>query len=217
MDSDEVNTTHESMVDNWLYLLGKCGTTGIEKLASTYRNGETCVCIDMRNGSFNWCFKVKFSDNVQWAVRIPVAGNVMHTEEKIRREVAVLKFIKERTLIPVPKVIAFGMAADNCHPEMGPFIITEWIEGVPLSTIMEKLPRPEAGPILREDISDKELYFIYRQMARILLELSMHTFDNIGALDYKDETTSWTVMSAPLTLKMNEIERDGYVQVDGKA
>jgi hypothetical protein len=45
-----------------------------------------------------------------WAVRFPIAGNVMHAKEKFRREVAVMKFIKEETSIPVPAVIAFGMA-----------------------------------------------------------------------------------------------------------
>jgi hypothetical protein len=69
---------------------------------------------------------------------------------------------------------------------------------------------------LRKDISDDTLYIIYRQMAKILLELSMHDFDKIGALSsVNDEsgTTSWHVTSAPLTLKINEIERSGYVRL----
>ncbi len=158
-------------------------------------------------------------DSLEWAVRFPVAGNVMHPEEKVRREVAVMRFMKERTRVPVPKIIASGMAADNHDPEMGPFIIEEWIEGVPLSTIMEELPRPSWGPVLRRDISDEVLHTIYRQIAKILLELSTHNFDKIGApslVEQEDGTTSWLVTSAPLTLKMNEIERSGYVQVGGE-
>jgi hypothetical protein len=60
---------------------------------------------------------------------------------------------------------------------------------------------------------------IYRQIAKILLELSRHDFDKIGApslVEHGDGTTSWSVASAPMTLKMNEIERGGYVQVGGK-
>jgi hypothetical protein len=219
MDSDEVSQIHESTVDDWLRRLRKYNTPGVEKLASSYRNGDKCVCVKMTNGSFNWCFKVVFDDGTEWAVRFPVAGNVMHPEEKVRREVAVMRFMKERTLVPVPNIIAFGMAADNHDPEMGPFIIEEWIDGVPLSTIMEELPRPSWGPVLRGDISDEILYTIYRQIAKILLELSMHNFDKIGALsvvEHEDGTTSWQVTSAPMTLKMNEIERGGYVQVDGR-
>jgi len=48
--------------------------------------------------------------------------------------------------------------------------------------MMELQPRPEWGPVLRDDISDDMLYEIYRQMAKILLELSIHDFDKIGAL-----------------------------------
>lgn len=219
MDSDEVNQTHRSMVDSWLHRLGKYNTSGIEKLASRYRNGDKCICVKMKNGSFNWCFKVVFEDGTEWAVRFPVAGNVMHPEEKVQREIAVMRFMKERTLVPVPNVIAFGMRADNHDLEMGPFIIEEWIDGVPLSTIVEELPRPSYGPVLRANISDETLYTIYRQIAKILLELSMHNFDKIGApalVENDDGTTAWLVTSAPMTLKMNEIERGGYVQVGGK-
>jgi hypothetical protein len=219
MDPDEVSQIHECTVDAWLQRLGKYNTDGIQRLASQYRNGDTCSCVKMKNGSFNWCFKVVFDDGLAWAVRFPVAGNVMHAEEKVRREVAVMKFIKEETSIPVPAVIAFGMASDNHDPQIGPFIITEWIEGVPLSDIMEELPRPSWGPILREDIDDETLYTIYRQIANILLELSMHNFDKIGALSlirHDDGTTSWPILFRPMTLKMNEIERSGYITVDGK-
>ncbi len=149
-------------------------------------------------------------------MRFPIAGDVMHPEEKVRHEVAIMKFLKENTRIPVPTVIAFGMATDNHDPQIGPFIIAEWIEGVLLSSVMEELPRSPRGPVLRKDISDDTLYIIYRQMAKILLELSMHDFDKIGALSsVNDEsgTTSWHVTSAPLTLKINEIERSGYVRL----
>ncbi|KAH8702851.1 kinase-like domain-containing protein [Phaeosphaeriaceae sp. PMI808] len=216
MDFDEISRTHKSTLSAWHDRLSKYNTSGIEKLASKYRNGDICNCVKMHNGSFNWCFKVVFNDGMAWAVRFPAAGNVIHAEEKIRREVAVMRFLKERTRVPVPQIIAFGMAADNHDPEMGPFIIAEWIEGIPLSTIMEELPRPEWGPVLRKDISDKTLYAIYRQVAKVLLELSMHNFDHIGApflVHRKDGTHSWSVTSAPMTLKMIEIERSGYVRV----
>jgi hypothetical protein len=55
------------------------------------------------------------------------------------------------------------------------------VDGVPLCTVMEELPRPSWGFFLREDIRDEKLYMIYRQIAKILLELSVHSFDKIGA------------------------------------
>ena len=47
----------------------------------------------------------------------------------------------------------------------------------------------------------------------------MHNFVKIGApslVEHEDGITSWLVASAPMTLKMNEIERGGYVRVGGK-
>ena len=47
----------------------------------------------------------------------------------------------------------------------------------------------------------------------------MNNFEKIRALslvEHKDGITSWLVASAPMTLKMNEIERGGYVRVGGK-
>jgi hypothetical protein len=57
---------------------------------------------------------------------------------------------------------------------------------------MEELPRSPRGPVLRKDISDDNLYIIYRQMAKILLELSMHDFDKIGALLFVNDESGTT-------------------------
>ncbi|GAB7354071.1 hypothetical protein MBLNU459_g4647t1 [Dothideomycetes sp. NU459] len=106
---------------------------------------------------------------------------------------------------------------ENHDPEIGPFIITEWIDGVSLASVMEKEVDSEWGPTLRRDMDDETLYKIYRQMAGILLELSVHDFDKIGALsefENDDERTAWSVSSRPMTLKMNKIESKGYVAMD---
>lgn len=50
---------------------------------------------------------------------------------------------------------------------------------------MEQVSEPDCGPALREDVDAEMLYRIYRQMARIHLELSLHDFDSIGALAIK--------------------------------
>jgi len=56
-------------------------------------------------------------------------------------------------------------------------------------------------------------------MVRIYLELAVHDFDRIGALsEAKDDNGAsiWSVSSRPMTLKMDEIERAGYVVMNGK-
>jgi aminoglycoside phosphotransferase (APT) family kinase protein len=144
----------------------------------------------------------------------------MHPYEKIRREVAIMKFVKENTTIPVPRVIAFGIAAENHDPAIGPFLITDWVEGKPVTAFLEKLPRPSWGPVLREDIEEHQLRTIYSQMASILLELAEHDFNKIGAL-FTDQSypkmSSWSIKLRPMTLRVNDIEAGGNVVVDSKA
>lgn len=190
---------------------------GYERLASSYRDNKPCECVQKNNGSFNLCYKVVFDDGIAWAVRFAVPGRVMYPEEKVRREVAVMKFLKEKTRVPIANIVAHGTAMDD-GDTIGPFVITEWIEGVSLTSVMEQLPRPEWGPVLREDLDDDFLYKIYRQMAHILLELSFHDFDKIGSLsatEDEDLSSSWSITSRPMTLKVNEIERAGNVITDG--
>jgi len=208
MDQDESRRDHENITEEWVEKVIKYSSaSGVEKLASRYRENMPCKCVQKNNGSFNLCYKVLFEDDVAWAVHFPIPGRVMYPEEKIRREVAVLKFLGERTRIPVPTVMAFGAEADE-KSGIGPFLIMEWVDGVTLTSVMEQLPRPSWGPVLREDIDDDTLYGIYAQMAKILLELSLHNFDQIGApsMVTHGSQTSWSITSKPMTLKMNEIK-----------
>ncbi|KFY46464.1 hypothetical protein V495_02450 [Pseudogymnoascus sp. VKM F-4514 (FW-929)] len=121
-------------------------------------------------------------------VRFAVPGKVMNGDEKIRSEVATMRFIKTETTIPIPLVIAWGTA------------------------ILEECPEPEHGPILKSGIDEKDLETVYRQVANILLQLSEHDFSQIGSLSTIDDTHSCAA-SRPLTLKLNEIESHGGVFV----
>jgi hypothetical protein len=137
----------------------------------------------------------------------------MDGDEKIRHEAATMQFVKEKTNIPVPSVIAWGLGHEN-PLGLGPFIIMEYIEGEPLDAILRRGTGPEEARTLRLDISDEELETIYRQIANILLELSAHDFPRIGSLSKNTDFGSG-IYSRPLTLKMNEIKSHGGVRVGG--
>ncbi|KAH0556145.1 hypothetical protein GP486_005925 [Trichoglossum hirsutum] len=177
-------------------------------LASQIRNSRPCHVVNLSCGSFNFCFKVLFpDDNVQWMVRFPIPGKAMFPEEKLRGEVATMGFIKKMTSIPVPTVVAFGTADDDTTG-LGPFIITEFIEGRLLKDVLG-VRLDNGDRILRPDINDDTLKVVYRQIADIMLELWKHDFDLIGALS--PDGDSWSIKSRPITLKMNEIARCGNV------
>lgn len=219
MDSDELDAAHEDQLISWCtYFDEKYGFPGVERLASRYRDGQRCRAVSKASGSFNLCVKVVFDDDQAWAVRFPLPGRIMHPEEKLHREAAVLRFIEYNTRIPIPTLVAFGSGTENEDPEVGPFIITTWVEGVLLQSLLEKLPRPDWGPVLRDDIDDEIFYKIYSQIADILLELASKDFERIGSLTMSEENNqpSWSIVTRPLTQKMNDIESNDYVVVDGK-
>jgi hypothetical protein len=122
-----------------------------------------------------------------------------------------MRFLREKTTIPVPKVIAFGVATGD-FVGLGPYIIMEFVDGIPLDDVL----LDEKDGRLR-DVSDSVIRKIYRQIARIYLQLFTHSFPKIGALSMEETEADrvWSVTSGPLTFKMNEIERMGGVRVGG--
>lgn len=174
----------------------------VEEIASGFRNGTPCRVVQRFEGAFNHCFRLHFDvgDHVDWILRFPIPGDVMHPAEKVEQEVIVMKFVREKTDIPIPKVIASGMAKGRFEG-LGPFIIMEFVEGERLDETLFQDNK------FREEIDQSTLSFIYKQMAHIYLELYKHDFDQIGGLSMSSDGRTWHIRSAPSTLKMNEGQR----------
>ncbi|TAQ85277.1 hypothetical protein B7494_g6395 [Chlorociboria aeruginascens] len=197
MDYDLIiERSRESTLRNWIT---NVHDEDVVRLATKYRpDRPQCSVECVLGGSFNVCFKVAFADGLQWIVRVPKPGRVMFVEKKVRDEVAVMKYIKSTTSIPVPDIIAFGTAEDNVGG-FGPFIITEFIYGDNLGV---KLFDGNSNQDFEESI--------YRQIAGFLLQLSNCRFDTIGSLymDSHGDQPTWSVRTKPLTLAINEFLRD---------
>ncbi|KAK3680705.1 phosphotransferase enzyme family protein, partial [Podospora appendiculata] len=163
-------------------------------------------------GSFNLCQKVVFSNNEAWIIRFPIPGKTSdaHLDEKVASEVAALKLLHERTDIPVPKVKAWGVASDNALG-LGPFIMEEFIQGVSLKDILRG-DEAEGSMLLRNDLDDRDIEIIYRQLARFMLQIFDLNFSQVGDLPLESTTTP---PRRPLTLTAHEITRLGGVDVLG--
>jgi len=210
MDFDELaEATHDQLVTNWFNVYDKVQGDVVSQFVSKYRDNLPCKQQGVACGSFNWVVRFEFEDGVEWIMRFPVPGKVVHPEEKMRREVDTIKFLEEQTSVPTPKLIAFGMADEL---GLGPFTISEYIHGTPLDKLWRTDPE-DPRSLLRTDIRDGELEGVYRQVANIILELSENPLDRIGSLCI--EEGKFAVNSRPLTLKMNEVVRFGGVAIDG--
>ena len=156
------------------------------------------------------CF---FGDGSVWLLRFPRVGRVHdgYADEKVTIGVAVINLIRYETTIPVPKIKAWGVAAQN-PLGLGPFIIMEFIQdGVSLNDLFKDL---NGGTrLLREDLSDDEMGIIYKQFANFLPQLFKLDFDHIGSLDCPTSDLRFPIR--PLTWKAYNILQTGGVDTFG--
>ncbi|KAI1935159.1 hypothetical protein LOZ66_005465 [Ophidiomyces ophidiicola] len=102
------------------------------ELASTFHPKQlTCrIFGEWKKGSYNVCIPVAFEDGTEgmgekWMVRIPLLPRLAFPEEKMRSEIATMKYIMEKTTIPIPKIHGYSIAKDNI---LGlPFLLFERI------------------------------------------------------------------------------------------
>jgi hypothetical protein len=163
------------------------------------------------HGGYNVCQKVAFSDGTVWLLRLPLTGNVCdeYADEKVAMEVEVLSIIRENTTIPVPDIKAWGLAVDN-PLGLGPFIIMNFIEGVSLNHLLRK---NNDTRLLKPDISDDDIEFLYKQFAHMLLQLFKLDFDRLGSLP--SPKTGFSVPIRPLTFKVHDLLQTGGVNPVG--
>lgn len=200
----------------------------VDKVNETHQTGRLCPWVStfhpdklpcqldgsFHHGAFNAGMKMVFSDNTSWMVRFPRGGMVSadHADEKVAMEVAALTLIHDKTIIPVPKVHTWGPAADNLLG-LGPFIMMDFIEGVTLSKLLSDPTAEKPTRLMREDISDSDVEFIYRQFANFLLQLFKLDFDRIGSLPWPGTEAQGPIR--PLTYKAHNILHLGGVDTFG--
>ncbi|OAQ59946.1 phosphotransferase enzyme family protein [Pochonia chlamydosporia 170] len=175
------------------------------------RGGEEVI--DWFEGSFNFCLRVMFDDERADAViRFPGLGHTTFRDEKVVNEVQIIQFLHEQTNIPVPRLLSWGLTKDSLH-HFGPFIISEFVEGVHLSDILRD-PAIPAKLYLNPNIDSQILDVLFEQIADILLQLFQFDFSRIGAISKDPMSGTWSVTGRPLTYSMNELATTAFYPLD---
>jgi aminoglycoside phosphotransferase (APT) family kinase protein len=148
---------------------------------------------------------MEFENAPAVVIRYPLPTTLRFPDEKIRNEVAVMRYVREHTSIPVPRVIYRGQV-DKIQLSLGPFIIMEYAgHDATMYALLNTPGRPaDLRAILDPDIAEEKLEMMYRQLAEILLKLSVLSFPRIGSLKQKDDSP-WEVAHRPLTLNMEQM------------
>ena len=112
----------------------------LPELALSIRNSQATVVKDLSGctviqpplyGAYHLVYVLKFSDDVRWALKVPVTGHHDKFDESAARalttEASTMRLIARDTTVPVPKVYHFDSTLDNeIHC---PFILMEFIDG----------------------------------------------------------------------------------------
>ncbi|KZF21506.1 kinase-like protein [Xylona heveae TC161] len=162
--------------------------------------GEHPSSFKLLIGAFNACLVCHFENNeeLDTVIRFPQPGRVRFPEEKVRKEVAVLRFIEQYASIPVPRVLGTG----KC--KLGPYIIMPFVPGINLSDVLQM---SEAEFVLKDDIEEIVLKRAYRVMADVMVELRRFAFDRIASI-----TENGSTEGRPLTGDMVFLAECGNIQ-----
>lgn len=206
------------------------GELWVDKVNETHRTDHLCQWVStfhpdklpcqldgtFHYGAFNAGIKMVFSDSTAWMVRFPRVGMVCddYADEKVAMEVTALNLIRNRTTVPVPRVQAWGPATTN-PLGLGPFIVMDFVNGVSLSDLLQDPNAERRSRVMREDISDSDIEFIYRQFANFLLQLFKLDFDQIGSLPSPQTEAQSPTPPRPLTFKAHSILQNGGVDTFG--
>ncbi|EER24264.1 hypothetical protein CPC735_056340 [Coccidioides posadasii C735 delta SOWgp] len=169
------------------------------ELATSFHPGKKRCRIfdDVKKGGFNVCFPVEFTEEdnntpgERWMVRIPILPRLAFPEEKLRGEIATMKFLCERTAIPLPRLHGYSITHDN--PLGLPFMLLGYVEGKSLFNLeVHNLPAPK-------------MQKLFGNLGEIYLQLFQHKFDRIGALTLDERDENWIFdHNRPLSVLMND-------------
>lgn len=144
-------------------------------------------------GSYNFNIEIVFDDGIA-LFRFPIPGVVVYPDDKVRAEVATIRYVADRTTIPVPHIYHWGTTAENPTGLRVPFMIMDHIPHA--TTVGQGLEDPDFTiPSIPE--SEKREH-LYQQMAEISLQLYSLTSNKIGSLGIL-ENGRCAVTSGPLS------------------
>lgn len=181
----------------------------ISRFVAKHRKGVPTEVRALEAGGLNALLRVQFIDGASAVIRFTKPGKTMFPEEKIRIEVATMRYIQDHTSIPIPFVLHWGTKEES-PLGLGAFIIMEFVNYNGSMTAAMQIPglSKDIAPVLDPNIDEMKLEGLYRQVSGVLLQLSKLEFPLIGALEEIDEW-QWEVRNRPLSMPLNELVRRG--------
>ncbi|EFY93995.1 phosphotransferase [Metarhizium robertsii ARSEF 23] len=133
--SDHYPATEQQIEATIQQFIDSINTDAVCDLASRHNGGKACKIVTKDNGSFNVCFFVQFDAGEETqVVRIPIKPVIRDAWQKVLCEVTTLRYVKDNTTIPVPRVLAYGIHDKVVEGAETPFMIMNLSPGRQLHT-----------------------------------------------------------------------------------
>lgn len=125
-------------------------------------------------------FELIFGDDTEWVARVPLPARFNGKGvEELRSEVTTVKFICQNSSLLIPRI--HGYDFDHTNTVGAPYVLMDAVPGVISNRILPDIPEV-AKP------------HVYRQLARVMVELSkLPRWEKIGLLQSTDDSKSYSI------------------------
>lgn len=149
----------------------------------------TCLVVEPPSeGSYNVVYELRFSDGTSWALRIPFE----YDADTLRRDLIGHQFIASHTSLPVPKIHAHSLDADNALGH--PYRIMDFARGTRLVDVWYDRTWWNSSRTKERTLSS---------LARHMVQLASIEFSQIGLLDIDESTGMHRIVAYPSRLALN--------------
>ncbi|PYH46163.1 uncharacterized protein BP01DRAFT_397375 [Aspergillus saccharolyticus JOP 1030-1] len=151
---------------------------------STDNTQATAKVIEHWIGTYNLIHIVEFSDGLKYVVRVPASARHGTMTEAAQRalitQAHMMRFVKKRTMIPMPNVFDFDAGFDNII--QAPYIVMSYIPG----RMVAEAWFDRTGPV---PLEEKRLR-ILNDVAEAVAQLRGFQFDQIGFIEGDEAATA---------------------------
>ncbi|KAJ5704213.1 hypothetical protein N7493_011351 [Penicillium malachiteum] len=206
---DVVWEQSDDISDNWLLQFIKVEILrGVGQFVLMNSEGDGPEFAVLKKGFYNLTLRMKYEHSATH-IRFTQPGTSMFPEEQVHNEVAIMRYILDKTSVPVPFIHRSSSKAES-PLKLSPYIMMDHIEHDTKMYAALNIPGcpTEKRGYLDPNIDEGRLEKLYGQSAGILIQLLKPELPYIGSLCQIDDFT-WEVTRRPLTMNMNELVRVG--------
>lgn len=149
-------------------------------------------------------WRLKFTDGLTMVLKAPKAGRIDNFDnldaEIIESEAKLMRFLKKKTLIPVPEIYTYDTTFNNfikC-----PFILMEYLEGINLKALW--FPADDER-ISRDKLEERRLCSL-KEIAHAMVQLGQFECETGGSLRFNGEGELSIYGAGPVKMRVVSID-----------